>query len=88
MSLPKSNEQTSFTSKQECSLAKHFDYIAMEYCKHGDLFDLIKRSGKISESLSKYLFTQVLNGVEFLHSKEGVAHLDLKLENILIGDNL
>ncbi len=60
----------------------------MEYCKHGDLFDLIKRSGQLSESLAKYLFTQILNGVEYLHSKEGIAHLDLKLENILIGDNL
>jgi serine/threonine protein kinase len=59
----------------------------MEYCPNGDLFDLIKRTGKMNEKLAKYLFLQLLNGVEFLHSKAGVAHLDLKLENILVGNN-
>jgi len=30
---------------------------------------------------------QILAGVEFLHAKAGVAHLDLKLENILIANH-
>ena len=29
-------------------LGKGFDYIAMEYCPNGDLFDIIKRTGKLS----------------------------------------
>lgn len=68
-------------------LEKGFDYMTMEYCHDGDLFDFIKRSGKIKEGLAKYLFLQILDGIEFLHSKAEVAHLDIKLENILIGNN-
>lgn len=59
----------------------------MDFCSNGDLFDLIKKHGKVNEGLAKYLFLQILNGIEFLHSKAGVAHLDLKLENILIANN-
>ena len=65
---------------------KTFDYISMEYCPKGDLFDLVKRNGKLPEKVAKHLFMQILDGVEFLHIHNQVAHLDLKLENILIGD--
>lgn len=68
-------------------LDKGFDYMAMEFCPNGDLFDLIKKNGKLQEGLAKHLFLQLLEAVEFLHSKEGVAHLDLKPENILIGNH-
>lgn len=59
----------------------------MEYCRNGDLFDLIRRAGRLPQSLVRYLFTQILAGVEFLHAEAGVAHLDLKLENILVGNH-
>lgn len=60
----------------------------MEYCPNGDLFDMIKRTGKFSSGLTKHCFHQLLDGMEYLHSSRGVAHLDLKLENILIGKDL
>ena len=66
-------------------LDKDFDYMSMEYCPHGDLFELIKRVGRLEESVAKALFVQVLNGVEYMHGSAEIAHLDLKLENILIG---
>lgn len=59
----------------------------MEYCQHGDLFDVLKKTGKMDPQFAKHYFMQLLDGVEHLHSKAGVAHLDLKLENILIGDD-
>jgi serine/threonine protein kinase len=59
----------------------------MEYCPHGDLYELVKKSGKLSQSLAKALFLQILNGVEYLHKEVGLAHLDLKLENVLIDDD-
>ena len=59
----------------------------MEYCSNGDLFDFVKKNGKLSEGLAKHLFHQLLNSLEFLHKKVGVAHLDLKLENVLVSDN-
>jgi len=58
--------------------------MTMEYCQNGDLFDLVKKFGKLNEGIARNLFLQILNGLEYLHSKVGVAHLDLKLENILV----
>ena len=59
-------------------------YMTMELCKQ-DLFDLIASKGPTtSEPLAKYLFKQICNGVDALHTTAGFAHLDIKLENILI----
>ena len=59
----------------------------MELCK-SDLFDFIASKGTLeSESLIRYLFTQICNGVDVLHTKALYAHLDIKLENILIGND-
>lgn len=69
-------------------LEKGFDYMCMEYCANGDLFDFMKKNGgKLSEAIAKHLFMQILDAVEFLHTKAEIAHLDIKLENILIGNN-
>lgn len=86
ISLPKSNEKEN-GAFQQYSLTRNFDFIAMEYCQNGDLFDFVKKHGRVADPLAKYLFSQILDGVEFLHSKAGVAHLDLKLENILLGNH-
>jgi serine/threonine protein kinase len=62
--------------------------MTLEYCSNGDLFNLVKTSGKLSENLSRYIFSQLLDGVEYLHKEGKVSHLDLKLENVLIDDEL
>jgi serine/threonine protein kinase len=61
--------------------------MSMEYCPNGDLFDLVKKTGKLSNNLARSLFLQILDGVEHLHEVGGVAHLDMKLENILVGND-
>ena len=61
----------------------HFG-IAMELADGGDLLRLINsRGGMLSEDESKSLFFQVIEGLHYCHSK-GIAHRDLKLENILL----
>ena len=35
----------------------------------------------------RYLFSQICDGVDTLHIKAQYAHLDIKLENILIGND-
>ena len=56
-----------------------------ELCKQ-DLFDLIASKGPAqNEPLVKYIFSQICEGVSALHNTTGYAHLDIKLENVLIG---
>lgn len=62
-------------------------YIVMELAPFGDFFDMImKHKIKFSEKLARTFFHQLVEGTEYIHSK-GAAHLDLKLENLLLGDN-
>lgn len=58
----------------------------MEYCSEGDLFSLVSKkylsdAGRESDRLC--LFKQLLQGVNYLHTN-GIAHRDIKLENLLI----
>ena len=61
-------------------------YIVMEYCKTGELFDYIVAHQYLSEEESSVLFYQLINGVEYIHSK-GIAHRDLKPENLLLTES-
>lgn len=62
-------------------------YIVMEFAPYGDLFDLFMNNKNFfDEKLTRTYFHQLIEGLGFLHS-HGVAHLDLKLENLLIAEN-
>ena len=58
-------------------------YIVMEYCKKGELFDYIVAHERLLEDEAAIFFYQLINGVEYIHSK-GIAHRDLKPENLLL----
>jgi len=62
-------------------------YIIMEASKYGD-FATIWNSSPLfqDEKLVRTFFHQLCDGLEYLHS-QGVAHLDLKAENLLLGDD-
>ena len=55
----------------------------MEYCPGGDMHTLIASATTLSEVESSCFFSQLINGVAFLHSM-GVVHRDLKPENLLL----
>ena len=57
-------------------------YHVMEYCDQGDLNDLVNLDFFTREDRD-CVFKQLLRGVDFLHSR-GIAHRDLKSENLLI----
>ncbi|CAN8100087.1 unnamed protein product [Discula destructiva] len=58
----------------------------MEYCSEGDLYSLIKKGHLMKEERKPdrfCLFKQLLQGLGYLHAN-GIAHRDVKLENLLI----
>jgi len=60
--------------------------IIMEYINGGNLFSFVKKRRKLSEKISKFLFRQIILGIQHIHSKN-IVHRDIKLENILIDLN-
>ena len=64
------------------------DYIliTMEYINGGNLFSFVKKRRKLSEKTAKYLFRQIILGIQHIHSHK-IVHRDIKLENILIDLN-
>lgn len=61
-------------------------YTIMEYAIHGDFFSFLKNyRNDIDEKLVRTYFRQLIEGLEYLHNND-VAHMDLKLENLLISN--
>lgn len=62
---------------------KTVDYIVLELVQGGELFDFVANSGRFSEEVSRYYFTQFMEALDYMH-KNNVAHRDLKPENIML----
>ncbi|KAF5461773.1 hypothetical protein F2P56_017846 [Juglans regia] len=58
-------------------------YIVMEYVPGGQLTDKMSYSKKLEEREARRLFQQLIDAVDYCHSK-GVYHRDLKPENLLL----
>ncbi|KAE9594490.1 putative protein kinase CAMK-CAMKL-CHK1 family [Lupinus albus] len=59
-------------------------YFVMEYAKGGELFNKVAK-GKLNEDVAHKYFKQLVNAVDFCHSR-GVYHRDIKPENILLDE--
>lgn len=58
-------------------------YNVLEYAQNGVISKYIRYTGALEEELARPLFLQLWNAIEYIHS-QGHAHLDVKLENILL----
>lgn len=62
-------------------------YLILEYVNGGTLFDLCEIFGTLDELSSRFLIGQVFDSLAYLN-RAGVVHRDLKLENILVDNDL
>jgi len=61
-------------------------YVVLQYARNGDLFGFITNSNGLTEEAARYFFDHIADAIRYLHSK-GIAHRDIKLENILLDEN-
>jgi len=55
----------------------------MDLCAGGELFYLLHQKGRLTEKEAKFYFSEILLGLEYIHSK-GIVYRDLKPENVLL----
>ncbi|PHT46016.1 CBL-interacting serine/threonine-protein kinase 25 [Capsicum baccatum] len=70
---------------KEVMATKQKIFVVMEYVKGGELFAKVA-NGKLKEDVARKYFQQLINAVDFCHSR-GVYHRDLKPENLLLDEN-
>jgi len=63
---------------------KQANVIVMELASNGVLSHYAHKG--MPEVIARFYFKQMLEGIEAIHEK-GIAHLDIKLENILLDKN-
>ena len=60
-------------------------YLLMEYANKGNLFQLIRKKGRLTEKEAFFFFTQACSAINFLH-RNMLMHRDIKPENLLLCD--
>lgn len=69
-----------------------YSYIVMPFCENGTLLDLLLKvvnsNATLSVGLQKYLSKQMAETLAHLHNDVGLAHLDIKIDNIVIRNDL
>ncbi|KAG5492472.1 hypothetical protein JKF63_01050 [Porcisia hertigi] len=61
-------------------------YFVMELAEGGELFDLILSKNYFSEDEALMYFQQLISAIDYCH-RNGVAHKDLKAENLLLSND-
>lgn len=64
-----------------------FMFLVFELCQGGELFDYLTQVVTLSEKRARMIMRQLLETIEFIHSKN-IVHRDLKPENILLDEKM
>jgi serine/threonine protein kinase len=69
------------------AILSHNMGIVMELMPYGDLYTLIYEKPSLNDAQYLTIIKNIAAGLDYLH-KAGILHRDIKLENILLNDNL
>ncbi|EFJ31911.1 hypothetical protein SELMODRAFT_168798 [Selaginella moellendorffii] len=61
----------------------HNLYMGLECCHGGELFDQIRRKGRLSLEEARFYAAEIVDVLEYIHG-QGLIHRDLKPENLLL----
>lgn len=61
-------------------------FLVTEFAEKGDLLSLLQKNGPFSESQIYIVIKDILNALNFIHSRN-ILHRDIKLDNILLDRN-
>lgn len=67
----------------EEGMNSHSTYLIMEYADNGNITNLLKERGKLTDYEVRHYACQILLGLYFLH-RNNIVHCDLKPDNILL----
>lgn len=70
----------------ESQLSGNDYYLRYEYVSGGTLFDLVSRSGPLTEPHARSIARMIASGIQYCHGNS-VVHRDLKIDNILLTPN-
>jgi serine/threonine protein kinase len=62
-------------------------YLVTEHVSNGTLLQHMNHSTAFTEQGARQIFAQLFDGIRYLHEVHKIAHLDLKLENVMIDSN-
>ena len=64
-------------------ISENIMYNVLEYAPHGAISNFIRYTGGLDEEIARLYILHISDAISFIHNL-GYAHLDIKLENILL----
>ncbi|KAJ8433305.1 hypothetical protein Cgig2_012873 [Carnegiea gigantea] len=61
-------------------------YMALESCEGGELFDQITRKGRLTQDEARFYAAELVDALEYIHGL-GLIHRDIKPENLLLSSD-